>query len=161
MALGLALSDTDSITATLRDRIFQVVRFTSGEATPPTRLSIILAVPVARAYARRPAFAGRKILITLMGLPVVMPVIVAVFGIRGVYGRSGLLNFLLQPTGISMSFELYGLMTFCWPTLSLTCRWRWYCCCRLGSDHQRKLAHRQHAWDVEHPTLSIYRMACS
>ena len=106
-ALG-ALSNTASIIATLRyPYFFQVVRFTLWQATLSTLISIILAVPVARAYARRPAFAGRNILITLMGLPVVMPVIVAVFGIVAVYGRSGLLNSLLQPIGISMSFELY------------------------------------------------------
>ena len=96
------LSDTASIIATLRDPyFFQVVRFTLWQATLSTLISIILAVPVARAYARRPAFAGRKILITLMGLPVVMPVIVAVFGIVAVYGRSGLLNFLLQPPALA------------------------------------------------------------
>ena len=105
-----ALSDTASIITTLRDPyFFQVVRFTLWQATLSTLISVILAVPVARAYARRPAFTGRKILITLMGLPVVMPVIVAVFGIVAVYGRSGLLNFLLQPTGVSVPIELYGL----------------------------------------------------
>ena len=65
-----ALSDTASIIATLRDPyFFQVVRFTLWQATLSTLISVILAVPVTRAYARRPAFAGRKILITLMGLP--------------------------------------------------------------------------------------------
>jgi len=106
-----SLSRPASIVATLLDPyFFQVVRFTLWQATLSTLISIVLAVPVARAYARRPAFTGRNILITLMGLPVVMPVIVAVFGIVAVYGRSGLLNFLLQPTGASVPFELYGLM---------------------------------------------------
>ena len=110
LAAVSALSDTASIIATLHDPyFFQVVRFTLWQATLSTLISVILAVPVARAYARRPAFAGRKILITLMGLPVVMPVIVAVFGIVAVYGRSGLLNFLLQPTGVSAPIELYGM----------------------------------------------------
>ena len=84
-----SVSDTASIVTTLRDPyFFQVVRFTLWQATLSTLISIILAVPVARAYARRRVFAGRQILITLMGLPVVMPVIVAVFGIVAVYGLS-------------------------------------------------------------------------
>lgn len=99
-----------SITATLLDPYFvQVVRFTVWQATLSTLLSVALAIPVARAYARRPKFAGRGILITLMGLPVVMPVIVAVFGIVAVYGRSGLLNTVLQPAGLVVPIEIYGL----------------------------------------------------
>jgi len=99
-----------SIVATLFDPYFlQVVRFTVWQATLSTLISVTLAIPVARAYARRPVFAGRGLLITLMGLPVVMPVIVAVFGIVAVYGRSGLLNTVLQPAGLATPVEIYGL----------------------------------------------------
>ena len=99
-----------SVAATLFDSYFlQVVQFTVWQATLSTLISVILAIPVARAYARRPAFIGRGILITLMGLPVVMPVIVAVFGIVAVYGRSGLLNTVLQPAGLTLPLEIYGL----------------------------------------------------
>ena len=99
-----------SVAATLFDPYFlQVVQFTVWQATLSTLISVILAIPVARAYARRPVFIGRGILITLMGLPVVMPVIVAVFGIVAVYGRSGLLNTVLQPAGLTIPLEIYGL----------------------------------------------------
>ena len=59
-----------SVAATLFDPYFlQVVQFTVWQATLSTLISVILAIPVARAYARRPVFIGRGILITLMGLP--------------------------------------------------------------------------------------------
>ena len=108
-AVGSA-SRSFSVAVTLFDPYFlQVVQFTVWQATLSTLISVILAIPVARAYARRPAFIGRGILITLMGLPVVMPVIVAVFGIVAVYGRSGLLNTVLKPAGLTLPLEIYGL----------------------------------------------------
>ncbi|MBT5818277.1 MAG: ABC transporter permease subunit, partial [Proteobacteria bacterium] len=103
-------SHSFSVAVTLFDPyVLQVMRFTVWQATLSTLISVILAIPVARAYARRPVFIGRGILITLMGLPVVMPVIVAVFGIVAVYGRSGLLNTVLQPAGLTIPLEIYGL----------------------------------------------------
>ena len=86
-----------------------VIQFTLWQAFLSTALSVGLAIPVARAFARRHEFRGRRLLLSLMGLPVVTPVIVAVLGIVAVYGRNGLLNQLLQQAGLSFSFRLYGL----------------------------------------------------
>ena len=108
-AVGVA-SRPLSVALTLFDPyFFKVIRFTVWQATLSTLISVALAIPVARAYARRPVFAGRTILITLMGLPVVMPVIVAVFGIVAVYGRAGLLHTVLQSVGLAVPLEIYGL----------------------------------------------------
>ncbi len=76
---GLAASD------------YGIVRFTVVQAAVSALLSVMLAVPLARALARR-RFWGRGLVITLLGAPFLVPVIVAVLGLQAVFGRSGLLN---------------------------------------------------------------------
>ena len=44
------------------------------------------------ALARRQRFAGRALLMRLFGLPLVMPTLVAVFGIVAIYGQTGAIN---------------------------------------------------------------------
>ncbi len=88
---------------------FRILRFALLQATLSTLLSIAFAVPVARAFARRPAFPGRAFLIRLMGLPLVMPVIVAVFGIAAVWGQNGAISYGLRSLGFSGLSPLYGL----------------------------------------------------
>ena len=51
-------------------------------------VSTLLAIPVARALARR-RFPGRGALITLMGAPFLLPAVVAVLGLLAVFGRAG------------------------------------------------------------------------
>ncbi|SEP99659.1 thiamine transport system permease protein [Thalassovita taeanensis] len=83
------------------------VRFTLLQATLSAGLSVALAVPVARALARR-QFAGRRVLITLLGAPFILPVIVAVLGLLAVFGRSGVLNLGLGWLGLP-PVQIYGL----------------------------------------------------
>lgn len=92
--VGLAPSDTAAI------------RFTVLQAATSALLSVVLAVPVARAMARR-SFAGRSVLITLMGAPFLVPVIVAVLGLLEVFGRAGLFNMGLKAIGVP-PFSIYG-----------------------------------------------------
>jgi thiamine transport system permease protein len=82
------------------------LRFTVAQATVSALLSVGLAVPVARALARR-RFAGRKPLITLMGAPFLLPVVVAVLGLLAVFGRAGVLNGLLAALGLP-ALSIYG-----------------------------------------------------
>ena len=56
------------------------IRFTLVQAVLSAVISVALAIPVARALARR-RFAGRGLLITLLGAPFILPVIVAVMGL--------------------------------------------------------------------------------
>jgi thiamine transport system permease protein len=58
------------------------LRFTVTQAALSALVSTLLAIPVARALARR-RFPGRTLLITLMGAPFLLPVIVAVLGLAG------------------------------------------------------------------------------
>ncbi|KQI73525.1 ABC transporter permease [Loktanella sp. 5RATIMAR09] len=87
------------------------VRFTLVQALLSALLSVLLAIPVARALARR-GFYGRNLLITLLGAPFLLPVIVAVLGLLAIFGRGGLLNDGLvwlgfQPLSI---FGLHGVV---------------------------------------------------
>ena len=82
------------------------IRFTVLQAAASALLSVTLAVPVARALARR-RFFGRSVLITLLGAPFLVPVIVAVLGLIGVFGRSGLVNTALSAIGLP-PISIYG-----------------------------------------------------
>lgn len=94
---GLALGPGD----------WAAVRFTLVQAGLSTLASTLLAIPVARALARR-RFAGRGALIALMGAPFLLPAIVAVLGLLAVFGRSGVLNDGLQALGLP-ALSVYGL----------------------------------------------------
>lgn len=89
--------------------VLGILRFTVWQAFLSALLSILLAIPVARALARREHFPGRALLIRLLGLPMVVPTIVGVLGIVAIYGRSGALNALLEGTGIGGRLDIYGL----------------------------------------------------
>ncbi|RME18022.1 MAG: thiamine/thiamine pyrophosphate ABC transporter permease ThiP [Alphaproteobacteria bacterium] len=83
------------------------VRFTLLQATLSAVLSVALAIPVARALARR-RFAGRRALVTLLGAPFVLPVIVAVLGLISVFGQNGLVSRALGLFGLP-PLSIYGL----------------------------------------------------
>jgi len=83
------------------------VRFTVWQAALSAVLSVGLAIPVARALARR-RFRGRGALVMLMGAPFILPVIVAVLGIVAVWGRAGWLSDGLAAMGVPR-LDIYGL----------------------------------------------------
>ncbi|MGH1330031.1 MAG: thiamine/thiamine pyrophosphate ABC transporter permease ThiP [Paracoccaceae bacterium] len=86
---------------------WDALRFTLMQAFLSALLSIALAIPVARALARR-RFLGRSILIALMGAPFILPSIVAVLGLVAVFGQSGLIGRALVFLGFE-PFSIYGL----------------------------------------------------
>ncbi len=79
--------------------VWRVLRFTLWQATLSTLLSVIPALFLARALARR-AFWGRALVLALFNVPLALPAIVAVLGIVHVYGASG---------WFAGWFTLYGL----------------------------------------------------
>ncbi|WP_420857912.1 thiamine/thiamine pyrophosphate ABC transporter permease ThiP [Marivivens marinus] len=81
--------------------------FTVLQAALSALFSVLLAIPVARALARR-RFPGRQTLITLLGAPFILPVIVAVMGLLAVFGRNGLVNAVLGGLGLPV-ISIYGL----------------------------------------------------
>ena len=85
-----------------------VLGFSLGQALLSTLLSLGVAIPVARALARR-RFPGRALLLKLFGLSLVLPVIIAIFGMVAVHGRQGWLPQLLRALGLDPGNYLYGL----------------------------------------------------
>lgn len=88
---------------------WHVVRFSLWQATLSTLLSVMLAIPVAVALARRPAFPGRSWLIRLFSVSLVIPTVVAVYGVIAIYGNQGWLSQLVQSHNDTWPFSLYGL----------------------------------------------------
>lgn len=83
------------------------LRFTVTQAVLSAVISAALAVPVARALARR-RFPGRSILIALLGAPFILPVIVAILGLLQVFGRAGWISDLLGLFDLP-PIRIYGL----------------------------------------------------
>jgi len=86
-----------------------IVRFSVYQAGLSAVLSLVVALPVARAIARQPRFFGRSVIIRCLGLPMVVPVIVAILGLVALYGRSGLVNDVGTVLGFETKFDIYGL----------------------------------------------------
>lgn len=105
-ALLAVLSRAETGASLLRSD-WSAVRFTVWQAILSSVISTMLAIPVARALARR-RFAGRTLLVTLLGAPFILPVIVAVLGLLTVFGRSGWMNQLLGAVGLP-EMSIYGL----------------------------------------------------
>ncbi len=82
------------------------IRFTLWQAALSALISVVLAVPLARAISRR-QFPGRRLLITLLGAPFLLPVMVAVLGLLAIFGHKGWLNVSLQAIGLE-PVTIYG-----------------------------------------------------
>ncbi|MBO6865528.1 MAG: thiamine/thiamine pyrophosphate ABC transporter permease ThiP [Thalassococcus sp.] len=83
------------------------IRFTLMQGVISAGLSVLFAIPVARALARR-RFVGRGALVALLGAPFILPVIVAVLGLIAVFGNNGIFNGFLRALGLP-SMTIYGL----------------------------------------------------
>ncbi len=90
---------------------WSAVRFSVTQAVLSAVFSTLIAIPVARALARR-RFPGRGGLIALMGAPFLLPAVVAVLGLIAVFGRTGLLNSGLQALSLPpvSIFGLHGVV---------------------------------------------------
>lgn len=94
---GLSLSAAD----------MAAIRFTIIQAALSALIATLLAIPVARALARR-RFPGRALFISLTGAPFLLPVVVAILGLLAIFGRAGLLSDLLVAAGFGR-LSIYGL----------------------------------------------------
>ncbi|WP_415922283.1 thiamine/thiamine pyrophosphate ABC transporter permease ThiP [Tateyamaria sp. SN6-1] len=102
VAIGLRVEASTG----LRTAEWQAVRFTLSQAFFSALISVVLAVPVARALARR-TMPGHALLVTLLGAPFILPVIVAVLGLLAIFGRNGWLNVALSAVGLP-EVSIYG-----------------------------------------------------
>ncbi|MBC7479135.1 MAG: ABC transporter permease subunit [Pseudorhodobacter sp.] len=103
-ALALALR-ADQFS--LRPAEWAALRFTLKQAALSALVSGGLAVPLARALARR-RFWGRGVIVTLLGAPFLLPIVVAVIGILSVYGRTGIANQMLAALHLP-TVSVFGL----------------------------------------------------
>lgn len=115
---GLAVLITGLLVATLAALLAQAgnprpgpadwaaLWFTLAQAAMSALISALLAVPVARALARR-RFVGRAALIAALGVPFLLPVIVAVLALLAVFGRNGVVNAGLAGLGLP-AVQIYG-----------------------------------------------------
>jgi thiamine transport system permease protein len=69
--------------------VWRITGFTLWQATVSMLLSIIPAIPVARALARQ-RFPAQRLIVAGFAVPLSFPVIVALFGITTLYGNNGL-----------------------------------------------------------------------
>jgi thiamine transport system permease protein len=89
--------------------VWRILRFTLLQACLSTLLSAVFGVLVARAFAHEANFPGRRALLGLMSLPIVLPSLVAVFGIIAIYGQNGWLARALAGAGVEAKPDIYGL----------------------------------------------------
>lgn len=89
--------------------LWSVLRFTLVQAVLSAALSVLAAIPFARALARQPRFPGRVWLVRLLALPLGLPVITAALGLLEVWGRNGWMNGLLRWLGLAEPISIYGL----------------------------------------------------
>ncbi|MDZ7279514.1 thiamine/thiamine pyrophosphate ABC transporter permease ThiP [Pantoea eucrina] len=88
--------------------LHHVLLFSFEQALLSALLSVLPAIPLARALYRR-RFPGRTLLLRLCAMTLVLPVLVAVFGLLSVYGRNGWLAQLCHVIGMDYHFSPYGL----------------------------------------------------
>ena len=85
----------------------RALTFTLKQAFLSAALSVLLAIPLARALARR-RFMGRDTLTSLLGAPFLLPVIVAILGVIAVWGRSGWIADAMQWASFG-PLNVYGM----------------------------------------------------
>lgn len=109
ISVGLSSGTASSASSSQSAYLLRITWFTLMQAGLSTLLSVLIAIPLARALARRPHFAGRQWLISLFALPLGLPPLVAALGLIEIWGRSGLANQGLALFGVQTPFSIYGL----------------------------------------------------
>ncbi|MGB5995739.1 MAG: thiamine/thiamine pyrophosphate ABC transporter permease [Marinomonas sp.] len=84
--------------------LWRIIRFSLWQALLSSVLSLLIAIPVASCLSHR-EFKGKRVLLQLFAVSMVVPTIVAILGIVVVYGRSGWLA-----GGLGIHVPLYGLL---------------------------------------------------
>lgn len=89
---------------------WRVVWFSWWQATLSTVISLALALLVARSLARRPHFMGRWLMLRCFSVALVVPSIIAVYGIILLHGKQGYVNQLWHWLGGQPRSYVYGLV---------------------------------------------------
>ncbi len=89
--------------------LWRIARFTIWQAAVSSLLSVLFAIPVARALYLEASFPGRALILRLFALPLALPALVAVLGVTGIYGRNGLFAHLSDTMGYPVQPDIYGI----------------------------------------------------
>ncbi len=103
LALVLRLDITDLRQNLTSPTVLRALSLSLATATIAAVLALLLGTPLAYLLARR-TFRGRRIVDTLVDLPMVLPPAVAGIALLLVFGRRGLLGAPLEAAGISIVF---------------------------------------------------------
>lgn len=90
------------------DYMLQVLQFSMVQALLSAILSVIIGLLFARAFFYQ-SFHGKAFLLQIFSVTFVLPALVAVFGILGVYGNSGWLGQFSRLLGLTWQPQIYGL----------------------------------------------------
>jgi thiamine transport system permease protein len=106
----LYTSQDSDIFTQIDSRIYGLLKFTVYQAFLSTVLSLFVGILLAWALAHQSHFKGRGLLVALFSSSLVLPTLIVVFGLIGIFGRSGYLNQLsLFIFDTSFGAYLYGL----------------------------------------------------
>jgi len=89
--------------------VLRVAAFTLLQAALSTVLAVVVALPFARACARRRGLRMVRVLLALASLAFVTPVIIGVFGIVELHGRAGWVGQAARAVGLDPGAYVYGL----------------------------------------------------
>lgn len=103
LALLLRISPTQFLSNLVNPEVLQALRLSFLTTSITLTLSVLCGTPLAYLIARR-TFRGRRVLDTLMDLPMVLPPSVAGIALLVAFGRRGLLGQYLQMAGIEIAF---------------------------------------------------------
>jgi thiamine transport system permease protein len=106
LALWFNAPESDLLALWHDSYLWHVIRFSFWQAFLSALLSVIPAIFLARALSA--AFPGRQALLRLCAMTLILPVLVAVFGILSVYGRQGWLASLF---GLLAGVDILALRT--------------------------------------------------
>ncbi|HHD79177.1 MAG TPA: hypothetical protein ENK98_06040, partial [Epsilonproteobacteria bacterium] len=83
--------DANTLTQ-IDSRVYGLLKFTLYQAFLSTVLSLIVGVLLAWALAHQSHFRGRGLLVALFSSSLVLPTLIVVFGLIGIFGRNGTIN---------------------------------------------------------------------
>lgn len=103
-------AQNENLLTQLDSRVYGLLKFTLYQAFLSTVLSLAVGVLLAWSLAHQSRFRGRSFLVALFSSSLVLPTLIVVFGLIGIFGRNGYLNqvslFLFDT---SFGSYLYGL----------------------------------------------------
>jgi len=106
----LYTSQSTDIFISIDSRTIGLLKFTLYQAFLSTLLSLLVGILLSWALAHQSYFRGRGLLVALFSSSLVLPTLIVVFGLIGIFGRNGYLNQLsMFLFDTSFGAYLYGL----------------------------------------------------